>query len=69
MDPIERAEGEEIKNMLDKVKELNVRLEQLKKKKDTNQTLLTQSEKTAEKNEIIFKPTQIDTITTNLTQM
>ncbi|OXU27941.1 hypothetical protein TSAR_010338, partial [Trichomalopsis sarcophagae] len=69
MNPIERAEGEEIRKMSDKVKELHVRLEQLKKKKAANQSLLNEAEKSEEKNEVVFRQSQIDTITTNLTQM
>ena len=69
MNPAERAEGEEIKKMSEKVKELNVRLEQLKKKKTANQTLLNENEKSLAKTEVVFKQSQIDTITSNLTQM
>ncbi|XP_058806614.1 nuclear pore complex protein Nup88 [Phymastichus coffea] len=69
MNPIERAEAEQIKSMSEKVKELHVRLEQLKKKKAANQTLFTQLDKTAEYNKICLKPAQIDAITTNLDQM
>lgn len=69
MNPAERAEGEEIKKMSDKVKELHVRLEQLKKKKDANQALLNDSEKNSGKTEIIFKQSQLGAISSNLTQM
>jgi hypothetical protein len=69
MNPAERAECEEIKKMSDKVKELDVRLEQLKKKKTSNQTLISNVEKNIEKQEIIFKQSQITAITTNLTNM
>lgn len=69
MNPAERAEGEEIKKMSEKVKELHVRLEQLKKKKVANQALFSSAEKASEEIVVIFNPSQIETITTNLTQM
>ncbi|KAJ8681137.1 hypothetical protein QAD02_016924 [Eretmocerus hayati] len=69
MNPIERAEGEEIRKMSEKVRELNVRLEQLKKKKAYNQALMNDAEKDVGKTEVVLKQSQIDTITNNLTQM
>lgn len=69
INPAERAEGEEIKKMSEKVKELSVRLEQLKKKKSNNLELVNDAKKNHEKTEIVFKQSQIDAIRNSLSEM
>ncbi|KAL7307671.1 hypothetical protein TKK_0000353 [Trichogramma kaykai] len=69
MSPVERAECEEIKKMSKDVKDLGVRLEQLKKKKAVNQNLISDTGKRMCKTEIVLKPTQVETVKSNLTQM
>lgn len=72
MNSTERAEAQEIKKMSDKVKELGVRIEQLKKKKTANQKLIgINVNGNVEKlgSEVVFKDSQIETIKKNLNQM
>lgn len=69
MTPVERAEAEEMRLMDDKVKELAVRLEQLKKKADKQNLHADDRQRNGEKKEIVFKQKQVETIKTNLSQM
>ena len=69
MTPLERAEAEEMRLMDDKVKELAVRLEQLKKKADKQTLHADVRQKNGEKKEIVLKQKQVETIKTNLLQM
>lgn len=69
MNPVEKAECEEIKKMSNKVKDLHVRLEQLKKKKAANQSFISDIGKRAEKTQIFLKDSQITVIKDNLTKV
>ncbi|XP_014206960.1 nuclear pore complex protein Nup88 [Copidosoma floridanum] len=69
MNPMERAEGEKLKQMSDKVKDMRVRIEQLKKKKTTFLESLNQTNVTDENTQIVLKPEQVEFFKESLAQM
>lgn len=68
MTSVERAEAEELKKMDMKIRDMKVRLEQLKKK-STQQTVHTNGTDANEKKEIVFTRNQEEATKENLSQM
>lgn len=69
MSAVEREEAEELRRMKDKIQDLKVRLEQLKKRAAQQTTFMENTEIVEKQKEIVFSKNQEEAIKENLTQM